>query len=88
MNDMLTVKEATEIFHARGFRGRKDRPVSRTTVQKWAARGWLAGAVRIGERFRGVWMIPRATAETFEQRTVGRPRSANYRPRNRAVSGA
>lgn len=87
MNDMMTVKEALVRFHERGFIGHKGKPISRVTVQKWAARGLLPGSVRIGERYRGVWMIPRASVEDFQPRPQGRPRSANYRPRVIAKEG-
>ena len=40
--------------------------VAEGTVRYWCREGLLAGAVKMGEKRRGVWLIPETALEGFE----------------------
>ena len=66
--DLVTLSEAAEILAARG------QPFDRDWLRRKAAGGHIEGAERVGDRYRGTWLVPREWAETYEKSTRGRPR--------------
>jgi hypothetical protein len=73
---LLTTDQAAALLAERGITvisrsGRK--APDQDTVTAWCRAQRFAGAIRIGGRRRGVWLIPRAAVETFEPPPMGRP---------------
>lgn len=66
-NDMLTPEQAVELLKKRGI------DYDLIGLRKKAREGKIPGAQKIGGT-RGIWLIPRAWAETFVKDTRGRPR--------------
>jgi len=73
---LLTTDQAAALLAERGItvisrNGRK--APDQDTVTAWCRAQRFPGAIRIGGRRRGVWLIPRAVVETFEPPAMGRP---------------
>ncbi len=60
MNERLTAAEVAERYG-----------VNARTVARWCAQGRLPGAYKVGEGFRGIWVIPASALEGFEPPTRG-----------------
>lgn len=68
-NDMITPEQAIELLKGRGI------SYDLIGLRKKAREGKIPGAQKIGG-VRGIWLIPRAWAETYVKDTRGRPRKS------------
>lgn len=64
-NNMLTVEETLETLHNRGI------SIEPMFLRKKCRDGKIEGAVKVGDKFRGNWLIPKVWAETFKKSTRG-----------------
>lgn len=69
-DSMVSPEQAIEILRARGI------DYDLIGLRKKAREGKIPGAQKIGGNYRGIWLIPRKWAETFEKSTRGRPRKS------------